>query len=102
MQHEQHTNGHEHKGSNKAVFNLIFGVLVIITLLELAASELGGLLGSGSLILLTTLKGGFVVSYYMHLKYDPPILTWVFIVPLLMAIAMVLSLQGLAGYSLIE
>jgi caa(3)-type oxidase subunit IV len=93
---------HEHKGGNKATFNLIFGLLVIITILEIAVSEMGGLIGHALLIGLTTAKGGFVVAYYMHLKYDPPILTWIFVVPIIMAAAMVISLQGLAGYDLVR
>jgi caa(3)-type oxidase subunit IV len=44
-----------------------------------------------------TIKAVLVVAYYMHLKYDRPILTWMFVVPVIMGIAVILSLQELAG-----
>lgn len=94
MQHE-----HSH-GGNKPTYNLIFGLLFVLTILEVVTSELplpGGL-HFAALLALALIKGGLVVAFYMHLKYDPPIFTWIFVVPLIMGLAVILSLQGLAGY----
>ena len=93
MQNEQH-----HHGATKPTYNLIFGILFVLTVLELGASAIGGIIGSALLIILMTAKAALVVAYYMHLKYDRPILTWMFVVPVIMGIAVIASLQGLAGY----
>jgi len=88
----------QHHGATKPTYNLIFAVLFGLTILELAASALGGIISTLILIVLMTGKAALVVAYYMHLKYDRPILTWMFVVPVIMGIAVILSLQGLAGY----
>lgn len=93
MQHEHHQ-----QHGTKAQYNLIFAVLFVVTILELIASELAGIPGYALLIMLTFTKGALVAAYYMHLKYDPPIFTWIFVVPMIMGLAVVLSMQGLAGY----
>jgi len=92
---------HETKhAAGKPTYNFVFAILAVATLLEIAVAEVAGVLGATLLLGLTTVKAGLVVAYYMHLKYDPPILTWIFIVPMLMGVAVILSLQGLAGYTL--
>jgi cytochrome c oxidase subunit 4 len=93
-----HDTSHAHHGPKKPTYNLVFAVLTVLTLLELAASGLPGVLAILVLIVLMTAKASLVCAYYMHLKYDPPLYTWVFVVPIIMAVAVILSLQGLAGY----
>jgi cytochrome c oxidase subunit 4 len=88
----------QHHGATKPTYNLIFAILFVLTIFELAASAIGGIIGAALLIILMTTKAVLVVAYYMHLKYDRPILTWMFVVPVIMGIAVILSLQGLAGY----
>ena len=89
---------HAQQHATKPTYNLIFGILFLLTIFELAASSIGGFFGAAVLIALMTAKAALVVAYYMHLKYDRPILTWMFVVPVIMGIAVILSLQGLAGY----
>ncbi len=95
MQSEHHTPSH---GGTKATYNLIFGVLFISTIAEVAIAELlgGGEIRAILLLAVTTVKAALVAAYYMHLKYDPPLLTWIFIVPMIVATAVILSLQGLS------
>jgi len=95
---QQHTHEQHHPG--KPTYNLIFAILAVITVVEVLWSEVHApaLLHYGLLLGLLSLKGGLVVAYYMHLKFEPPLLTWIFVVPLIMGVAVVLSLQGLAGY----
>ena len=88
----------QHHGATKPTYNIIFVILFVATLLELLGSAIGGFIGAAMLIILMTAKAALVVAYYMHLKYDRPILTWMFVVPVIMGIAVILSLQGLAGY----
>ncbi|MBZ0307541.1 MAG: cytochrome C oxidase subunit IV family protein [Anaerolineae bacterium] len=93
-----HETPHVHHGPKKPTYNLIFAILTVLTLIELAAAALPGVLAIIVLIVLMTTKAALVCAYYMHLKYDPPLYTWVFVVPIIMAVAVILSLQGLAGY----
>ena len=90
----------QHHGGTKATYNMVFGVLFILTIIEVIIGSAG--LASGlSFVLLLTLalgKASLVVSFYMHLKYDRPLYTWVLIIPCLMGTGIILSLQGLAGY----
>lgn len=95
MQNEQHDH---HVG--KPTYNIIFGVLAILTAIEVgwASVEFPELLHIGGLLTLGLAKAGLVVAYYMHLKYDTPIFTWIFLVPCVMGLAVIISFQGLAGY----
>ena len=101
MDHHQQ---HETHGANKPTYNLIFGVLAVLTMIEVAFAAFEGVpegIRIGVLLGLAFLKAGLVVAYYMHLKYDPPIFTWVFVVPVLMGIAVIISLvNALTGYGI--
>lgn len=92
-----HEESHAHH-PNKPTYNLVFAVLAVLTLIELGVAGLPEALAIAMLMILMTAKAALVCAYYMHLKYDPPLFTWVFVVPVIMAIGVILSLQGLAGY----
>ncbi|NJL95703.1 MAG: cytochrome C oxidase subunit IV family protein [Anaerolineae bacterium] len=100
MQREHEPNEHAHHGPDKPTYNLVFVALTVLMLLSVGTAyiELPDILHYGILLTLMSVKVGLVVAYYMHLKYDNPLFTWVFILPVLMGLAVVLSLQGLAGY----
>jgi caa(3)-type oxidase subunit IV len=95
----QHSPVESHSGG-KATYNYIFAILSLLTLLELAVAELvaGGELRAIVILIFTTGKAGLVGAYYMHLKYDPPILTWMFVGAMIIATAVVISLQRLGVY----
>jgi len=97
MEHQEHHET-EHHGGSMGTYNLIFLVLVVITAIELAVAEIAGVIGAVLLLSVTAVKAGLVVAYYMHLKYDRPLYTWLFVVPMIMAVAVIASLQGLAAY----
>jgi cytochrome c oxidase subunit 4 len=44
------------------------------------------------LLTLSALKFGIVAMWYMHLKFDPRLYSWVFVVPMIFAAAIILSL----------
>ena len=90
-QHNEHTNP-------MVTYNLIFVVLAVATIIELLVSEIGGVIGTILLLAVTTVKAALVVAFYMHLKQDRPLYTWLLIVPAIMGVAVIISLQGLAGY----
>jgi hypothetical protein len=41
---------------------------------------------------LTTAKFALVVMFYMHLKMDHPLFTWVFVVPMALAVFVIAAL----------
>jgi caa(3)-type oxidase subunit IV len=90
-------NDHQAQGANRSTYNLIFAILFGITIIELLATQITGAVGATVILAFSTLKAGLVAAYYMHLKFDPPLFTWIFIVPMIMGAAVIISLQGLAG-----
>jgi len=100
MEHHPEEQSH---GATKPTYNLIFAVLAVLTMFEVgfAALETPSYINTPVLLGLAFVKAGLVVAYYMHLKYDPPIFTWVFVVPVLMGIGVVISLvSALTGYDI--
>lgn len=95
MQHD-HSEQAQH-GGTKATYNMVFVALVILTIIEIFFAEIAGL-ANIIMMVAVVIKFALVAAYYMHLKYEPPILTWLFVVPVMMGVAVVLSLQALAGY----
>ncbi|MBI4545607.1 MAG: cytochrome C oxidase subunit IV family protein [Gemmatimonadetes bacterium] len=73
---------------------LVAAVLGIITAAEVAVFYIPALAAALVPILLTLSTGKFilVVMFYMHLKFDSRIFTGVFVAPLLLAMAVVVSL----------
>lgn len=101
--HDHTGTDHEHAEEHhigKPVYNLIFIILAALTALEVIWAELDmpGALHIGVLMLISLFKAGLVMAFYMHLKYDSPMFTWIFIIPFLMGTAVIISFQGLAGY----
>jgi cytochrome c oxidase subunit IV len=80
--HDQHT----HPGPRK--YWLIFWILFVLTAVEISLYylEVYHVVARGfavpSLIILSTIKFMLVVQWYMHLKFDSPTFTGMFIFPL--------------------
>lgn len=91
--------GHEDEHASRGTYWLVALVLAIITLLEVAVFYLPFLAGilAPVLIVLSAAKFTLVVMFFMHLKYDKPILTGVFLGGLLVATVIVLALMILFG-----
>ncbi len=83
----------------KKPYALVFVALAVITVLEIQVPTYGasalGLQKTEQIILLmatAVAKGSFVALYYMHLKYEPLVLKYVPIVPLVLAAILILTL----------
>jgi cytochrome c oxidase subunit IV len=90
--HEADHGAHAHPGPK---FYILIGVvLTVLTALEVAVFYIPALQAAlvPILLVLTAGKFGLVVMFYMHLKFDSRIFSWVFIAPLVLAIAVVISL----------
>ncbi|MEX1158409.1 MAG: cytochrome C oxidase subunit IV family protein [Thermomicrobiales bacterium] len=94
-QNQDHSDEHAHPGAMQYV--LIAAILAIITATEVATYYIGALASVlvYILIALSVLKFTIVVGYYMHLKFDNRLLTWIFGMGLLAGGAVVLSLTAL-------
>lgn len=83
---------HEHPGVGTYV--VIAAVLGILTLMEVGVFYIDALdsLLLPILMVLTTAKFVLVVMFYMHLKMDSRIFTWVFAAPLALAMFLVIAM----------
>ncbi len=92
-----HTAQHAHPSAKKYLGIAI--VLTVITVIEVAVFYIPSLkpVLVPVLLSLSTLKFALVAMFYMHLKFDPPLYSWVFVVPMVFATAIILALLALFG-----
>jgi cytochrome c oxidase subunit IV len=90
----------ESHGLTPRQYVTIFVVLTVITMIELAVSYSG--LAKVALIVilfpLSALKFGIVVALFMHLRFDSPFFTKMFLGPLILAASVLLALLLLGEY----
>lgn len=72
----------------------VFVMLGVLTLIELWVSALAVPWGNriGALMILAISKGSLVVLYYMHLRYEPRLLSLIPLIPVFMAIGLLVTL----------
>lgn len=93
-QHAGGAGGH----ATVATYLRIAVVLTVLTAIEVATLYIPGIphvLLVTSLLVMSVLKFTLVVGFYMHLRYDSPLLRALFVGPLLIAIAIILALMAL-------
>jgi len=98
--HDEHATGehahapgqHAHPSAKEYIGIAV--VLTVITAIEVAVFYVPALHPFLAPVLLTlsALKFGIVAMWYMHLKFDPRLYSWVFVVPMIFAAAIILSL----------
>ena len=92
--HAEH--GHGDHGAHASVkfYWMIGGILAALTALEVAAyyMELGAI-EVPLLLVLSAAKFVLVVGFFMHLKFDSQVFTWVFVAGLVLAVFMVSALM---------
>lgn len=94
--HELHHDEHAHPDARE--YALIASILTIVTGFEVALYFFTGVGYAslvGMLMVLMVVKFAIVVGWYMHLKFDEPLYTWIFAGGLFVAIAIVLALYVL-------
>ena len=96
-QHETHT--HAHPTAKKYIGIAI--ILTIITVIEVAIFYIPSMHPFLPPVLLTlsALKFALVAMFYMHLKFDHRLYSWVFVVPMCFAAAIILALLALFAAS---
>jgi len=95
--HEPHQ--HAHPTAKKYLGIAI--ILTIITVIEVAIFYIPSMhhLLPPILLTLSALKFALVAMFYMHLKFDHRLYSWVFVVPMCFAAAIILALLALFSAS---
>lgn len=75
---------------------VVFAVLAILTVIEVAISFIPGWVKNPLLLAISLSKAILVALYYMHLRYDKPIYTIIFIAPALFGLLLAVILIGSA------
>jgi cytochrome c oxidase subunit 4 len=89
---------HAHPGAKEYLGIAV--VLTVITAIEVAVFYIPSLAFAlvPILLVLSALKFVLVVMFYMHLKFDSRLFSWLFVAPMLLAICMILALMALFGH----
>ena len=73
-----HSHAAEGKHSHAKFYSIIFGVLVVLTIVTVAASRVDfGIMNLVIAMGIASVKAGLVALFFMHLKYENP-LTWLY------------------------
>ena len=89
--------GHGSHGNVKTYVNVAIA-LAILTAIEVATLYIPGIpngLLVSALLVMSAIKFFLVVGFFMHLKYDHPVMRALFVGPLIIAIAIILALMAL-------
>ena len=101
-----HTGAHGHAATEHAhptvrTYVIVFAILTVITIVEVAAYYIPAFVESAffipSLLIMSAVKFVIVVMFYMHLKYDHKLFRALFTGPLVIAFATILALLVLFG-----
>jgi cytochrome c oxidase subunit 4 len=96
--HESHGAEHAHPGGKEYV--AIATILTVLTAVEVAIFYIPSMrpMMVPSLLTLSALKFALVAMFYMHLKFDARLFSWLFVVPMILAAAVILALMKLFGH----
>ena len=88
-----------HEGAARSTYWIIAVVLAMITMLEVAVFYVPAIRGVivPVLLVLSATKFALVAMFFMHLKYDTPVLTVVLSIGLVVATAIILAMMFLLG-----
>jgi cytochrome c oxidase subunit 4 len=96
--HAAHPEGqHGHPGAKQYLGIAI--VLTLITAVEVAVFYVPAMkpMLVPTLLTLSALKFALVAMFYMHLKFDHRLFSWLFVVPMVIATFVILALMKLFG-----
>jgi cytochrome c oxidase subunit IV len=92
--HDEHEHEHEHEHPGVKTYVLVGVALAVLTALEVSVIFIDALapVAIPLLLVLTLAKFLLVVMYYMHLKMDDKLFSWVFLAPTVLAVFVVVAL----------
>jgi cytochrome c oxidase subunit 4 len=90
--------GHGHPGAKE--YLAIAVVLSVLTAIEVAVFYIPSLKAIlvPTLLSLSTIKFALVAMFYMHLKFDHKLFSWLFVVPMVIAALVIVALLKLFGH----
>jgi cytochrome c oxidase subunit 4 len=96
---QPHDSEHEHGHPGAKAYLGIAVVLTVITAIEVAVFYIPAMhpVLVPTLLTLSALKFALVAMFYMHLKFDHQVFSWLFVVPMALATAVILALMKLFG-----
>jgi cytochrome c oxidase subunit 4 len=94
VEHTDHEHHQEHAHPGGKEYLGIAVVLTVITAIEVAIFYIPAVKPVLVPILLTlsALKFALVAMFYMHLKFDHRLFSWLFVVPMILAAAVIIAL----------
>ena len=97
---EQHPPHGEHQHPGAKEYLAIAIVLTVITAVEVAVfyiPQMKPALGP-TLLTLSAVKFSLVAMFYMHLKFDHRLFSWLFVVPMIVIALIIIALLRLFGH----
>ncbi len=96
---DPHAHGDEPHHPGAKEYLGIAVVLTVITAIEVAVFYIPAMhpVLVPTLLTLSALKFALVAMFYMHLKFDHKLFSWLFVVPMALALAVILALMKLFG-----
>ena|SRR5438105_8045639 len=93
-----HPTEHAHPGAREYLG--IATVLTVLTAVEVAVFYIPAMkpMLVPTLLTLSTVKFALVAMFYMHLKFDSRLFSWLFVVPMIVIATIVLALLKLFGH----
>jgi cytochrome c oxidase subunit 4 len=106
MTHDEHPAPHgespagEHAHPGAKEYLAIATVLTVLTAIEVAVFYIPSMkpILVPTLLVLSTVKFALVAMFYMHLKFDHRLFSWLFVVPMLIAALVIVALLKLFGH----
>ena len=92
---EPHHQSHEHAHPSDREYFVVFGVLGVLTAIEISTyffNDLSTIVLVAWLFPLMILKFGIVCAFFMHLRYDNPLFRRIFVFGLTLAVVVYLIL----------
>ncbi|MCE7948520.1 MAG: cytochrome C oxidase subunit IV [Chloroflexi bacterium CFX4] len=77
---DQHGESHAAKHATAGTYVAVLGALAVLTLIELVVAYIP-IVREPLLIIIAIGKAWLVLQFYMHLRYENKILTWIFMIP---------------------
>jgi len=97
---EPHAKSKEHAHPGAKEYLAIATVLTVLTAIEVAVFYVPSMkpMLVPTLLTLSAVKFALVAMFYMHLKFDHRLFSWLFVLPMILATLVILALLKLFGH----